>query len=135
MDQSGFDLIQKLSFQTKVEKQRGKTTVSFELFENGKTAPIMESFGGGVLAFVSLLLQVVVVMALDHKRVLFLDESLAHLSSQYHENASKLLRKLCAELDFKILMVSHQSAFAEHADRHYRAKATPAGTSFELVDD
>lgn len=123
---------QKLEFKTTVDKFRGKTSIKFELFENGQTAPLMESYGGGVLVLVGVLLRVVTIIVLGQRRILLLDESLAHLSDQYHANASALLKKLCKELDFTILMVTHQEGFVQHSDRHYVAKKTPAGTVFEL---
>jgi len=123
---------QNLTFKTKVERFRGRTAVKFELYEGGHTAPLMDAYGGGVLVTAGVLLRVVTIMILGLKRVLILDESLAHLSEQYIPNASKLLQRLCSELDFAILMVSHQAAFAEHADRHYVAKRTEGeGTTFE----
>jgi len=123
---------QDLTFKTKVERFRGRTAVKFELYAGGHTAPLMDAYGGGVLVTAGVLLRVVTIMILGLKRVLILDESLAHLSEQYIPNASKLLQKLCEELDFAILMVSHQPAFAEHADRHYVAKQTrDGGTTFE----
>lgn len=123
---------QQLAFQTTVDKFRGKTSIKFELYENGQTAPLMESYGGGVLVLVGVLLRVVTIIVLGQRRILLLDESLAHLSDQYHANASALLKKLCKELGFTIIMVTHQEGFVQHADRHYVAKKTSAGTVFEL---
>lgn len=124
---------QKLEFKTTVDKFRGKTSIRFELFEDGKSAPLMESYGGGVLVLVGVLLRVVTIIVLGQRRFLLLDESLAHLSDQYHETASGLLKKLCDELGFTILMVTHQEGFVQHATRHYQAKKTKAGTAFEEV--
>ena len=103
---------QNLEFRTRVEKFRGKTAIKFELFQDGRTAPLMDAFGGGVIAVAGVLLRVVTIITLGMKRVLLLDESLAHLSEQYHVNASQLLQKLCEDLDFTVVMVSHQRAFA-----------------------
>lgn len=124
---------QNLEFRTQVDKYRGKTSIKFELFEDGKTAPLMESFGGGPIVLIGVLLRVVTIVVLGQRRILFLDESLSHLSEQYHEQASALLKKLCKELGFTILMVTHQSGFVQHADVHYAAKRTAAGTVFERV--
>lgn len=125
---------QQLEFRTKVERFRGKTAVQFELRENGYAAPLMDAYGGGVLAVAGLLLRVVTIITLDLRRFILADETLAHLSEQYQPNASKLLNRLCGDLKFKILMVSHQPAFAEYANRHYTATATKAGgTIFKEV--
>lgn len=126
---------QNLEFRTKVDRYRGKTSVEFVLFKDGKTAPIMDSYGGGVLVVAGVLLRVVVIMALGLRRVLLLDESMSHLSREYVPNASKLLRKLCEELDFVIIVVSHESEFAECAHRHYEAyhDGQTNSTKFRLV--
>jgi energy-coupling factor transporter ATP-binding protein EcfA2 len=61
-------------------------------------------------------------MILGARRVLVLDESLSMLSSEYVAPCSAFLRKLAAELGFKILMISHEEEFATHADQHLRAE-------------
>jgi len=113
---------QKLEFRTTTEKMRGKTAIRFHLLDNGRTAPLMDAYGGGVLVIVGVLLRVVTITALGLKRILFLDETLSHLSEQYVDNASRLLRKLCDELDFTIVMVTHQPEFAAHAHVRYRVE-------------
>jgi DNA repair ATPase RecN len=120
-----------LTFKTTVDKFRGKTSVRFELFEGGRTAPLTESYGGGVLCVIGVLLRATTIILLKKRRILFLDESLSHLSEQYHEKASELLRKLCDQLHFNILLTTHADSLAEHAHQHLRAKRTIEGTTFE----
>jgi len=126
---------QDLSFRVEVRRYRGKTGAKLTLRENGKLAPLDDSYGGGVLAVIGVLLRVALVDAFKLRRVLLLDETLTHLSIQYHERASALLRKLCSDLNFQVLMVTHASAFARYADRHYLAKKGSKGTEFELVGE
>lgn len=113
---------QKLEFRTQTEKYRGKTAVKFQLLEDGRTAPLMDAYGGGVLVVVGVLLRATTIMILGLRRILFLDETLSHLSEQYVDNASRLLRKLCDELDFDVVLVTHQPEFAAHANYHYQAE-------------
>lgn len=122
---------QKLEFRTVVDKFRGKTSIRFELFEDGQTAPLMDSFGGGVLSMIGVLLRVTTIIVLGHRRILFLDESLSHLSEQYVPSASAMLKKICSDLDFTVLMVTHEPLFAQHANRHYEAKKKAGSTMFE----
>lgn len=126
---------QQLEFRAKVDRYRGKTSVVFDLFQDGHLAPIMDSYGGGVLVVAGVLLRVVVIIALKMRRVLLLDESLSHLSEAYIPNASRLLKKLCDELNFTIVMVSHQTGFAEYADCHFEAVrgSREEGTKIRLV--
>lgn len=112
-----------LEFKTEVTKFRGKTSVAFSLRQGGQDAPIMSSYGGGVVVVAGVLLRAVTIMSLQGRRFMVLDETLAHVSSQYVPNVSKFLNKLCAELSFDILMVTHTADFAEYADCHF--KATP----------
>lgn len=122
-----------LRFTTILERFRGKTAVRFKLTARGIEAPIMEAYGGGVLAIAAVLLRVVAIMVLDMRRILILDESLSMVSRPHIPGASRLLKKLGAELGFAILMVTHQDRFAEYADRHYAAKRAPGGTEFHVV--
>lgn len=108
-----------LKFSTKLDKLRGKTAVKFEVDHDGKQFPLLESYGGGVLAIVGVLLRVTTIMALGCRRFLILDETLAHLSEQYIGNASKLLNKICEDLGFTVIMVTHASEFATYANVHY----------------
>lgn len=124
---------QNLEFKTHVDKYRGKTSIRFELYQDGKTAPLMNSYGGGPVVTIGILLRVVTILLLNQRRVLLIDESLSHVSEEYHESASTLLKKLCKELGFTILMVTHQASFASQADVHYEAHATKTGTEFKRV--
>lgn len=121
---------QNLSFVTTTDKLRGKTAVRFQIVEAGRTTPVMSSYGGGVLAVTGLLIRIATILLLKQRRVLFLDETLSHVSDQYHENTSKLIRKLCEELDFTIVMVTHAPSFAGHATRHYQAQSRANATVF-----
>lgn len=111
---------QDLLFQTKVERYRGRTAVQFKLLERGIEHPLIDSYGGGVLAVVGVLLRVVTIITLNLRRVLILDEALSHVSDQYIQNTSSFLKELCEKMGFTILMVSHQPEFAAAANIHYQ---------------
>lgn len=122
----------KFEFKTKVEKIRNRTGVKFELYDDGRTYKLTDSFGGGVLAVVGVLLRVVTIILLKQRRVLLLDETLAHVSEKYQANTSNLLKKLCGELGFTILLVSHQEEFATKADTHYRLVGAKGDAEFRV---
>jgi len=107
--------------------------VRFILLQDGQEAPITDSYGGGVIVVAGVLLRVVTIMALKARRFLVLDETLAHVSKQYVPNVSKLLNKLCLELGFNILMVTHTEEFSDYAQTHFRVKAGKMGTEIEKV--
>jgi DNA repair ATPase RecN len=124
---------QNLEFHTKVDKSRGKTSVEFALVEDGRVKPLMDSYGGGPLVVAGVLLRIATIMVLNLRRILVLDETLSHVSEQYVAPTSALLKKLCKELDFEILVITHNPELAESADKHYKAKRSTEGTVFELV--
>jgi len=124
---------QGLEFRTSVERFRGYTSVKFELMENGRLAPIRDSYGGGVLVLIGVLLRVVTIMTLDLKKFLVLDEALSHVSDKYIAPCSRFLQQLCADLDFTIILITHASEFTTHADVHYSAKKSKGVTVFSQV--
>ena len=124
---------QNLEFVTSTDRYRGKTAIKFDLLENGRSAPLMDAYGGGVLVIVGVLLRTFTTMSLGLRRLLFLDETLAHLSESYIDNASGLLKKLCDELDFTIIMVTHQPEFASHADVVYEVVQNNNATTFKRI--
>lgn len=113
---------QSLDFKARVTRERGRTAIRFDLYQNGEAVKVQNACGGGVLCVIGILLRVVTILMLGMKRLLLLDESLSHLSIQYVPNAALLMQKICRELGFKILMVTHQPEFTAFADRHYEAK-------------
>lgn len=120
-----------LAFQSSTEKFRGRTAINFSILENGKPRPVADSHGGGILAVAGVLLRISTIILLDLRRILILDETLAHLSTAYIPSFSRLLKKVCQELDFKVLIVSHQQEFAEEADSHYLVKRVQGEVEFE----
>jgi len=124
-----------LKLEVHSEVRSNKVTTSFVLTDDGEPAPLTGGYGGGVLALLGVLLRVATIMAMDLKRILILDETLAHLSLDYIPSASKLLRGLCEDLGFTILMVTHQAEFAGAATRHYEARSTSKGTTVVLLKE
>ncbi len=112
---------QDLQLKTRVDKSRGKTAISYDLYDRGRTFPIDDSFGGGVLAIAGFLLRVSIITTLKMRRILLLDETFAHLATEYIPNASALLRKIADELGFTIIMITHQQEFASSAHMRYKA--------------
>ena len=52
-----------LVFLVDTSKSRGKTAVTFDLQENGRSAPIRSAYGGGVLVIVGVLIRCFVIMS------------------------------------------------------------------------
>ena len=123
-----------LQFKIRTVTKRGNLQYEMYLVEDGKECSIVDSFGGGVVAVVSILLRIITILIVRPKmeRVLFLDESLANLSRQYVPQAADFLKKLGGELGFKILMITHDPLFVEHADNVY--EVTKDGPYAKVVE-
>jgi DNA repair exonuclease SbcCD ATPase subunit len=124
---------QSLQFRIRTDRFRGKTAVRFELLDNGRLFPINNSYGGGVLCIIGVLLRITTISILGMRRVLFLDESLAHLATRYHANATELLKNLSNKLGFTITIITHAETLVEGADRHYEARRQGGEIQFHLL--
>lgn len=91
-------------------RRRGVSNVDIFLEQEGRKHEPTDS-GGGVLAILSLLLQSIVVVRSKLTRVLFLDEKLVHVSPEYRPQCLDLLRRLCEDAKFEILMTTNQDDF------------------------
>jgi len=52
---------------------------------------------------------------------LFLDETFSHVSGEYVENTSFLLRNICKKLRLTIALITHQDDMLHNADKVYKA--------------
>jgi ABC-type iron transport system FetAB ATPase subunit len=83
--------------------------------------PVLDARGGGLAAVVGFLLRLVVLLLTKSQaQVLFLDESFAMVSAEYQPALSEFLQELVARTDIQLLMVTHQPALMEGADKVYR---------------
>lgn len=120
----------------KVELTSRANKVSADLYicqgdpENGglKGDPL-ESFGGGPASIASLILRVLTILRLGRKKALFLDETLVAVSGDYVETTGQFLKELSEKTDLPILMVTHNTAFLDHATVSYQGdtKTTESG--------
>ena len=53
------------------------------------------------------------------ENIIIMDTALVHLSDQYHERMSALLKELSEKLDLQILLMIHSMAFGKYADKLY----------------
>lgn len=85
--------------------------------------PVLDARGGGVAATVGFLLRLVMLLMSPRTKnnpVLFLDETFAHLSKDRAGLMAEFLREVVDKTRVQIVMVTHDDAFAEVADRAYR---------------
>jgi DNA repair exonuclease SbcCD ATPase subunit len=109
-----------------------RVTTKFKLVNaEGNELDIMGSCGGGLIDIISLVLRVLILVSAKPKRnrVLFLDESLKHLSADYRPKAATLLKSLSKQLGIQIFLVSHQQEMLETADIAYELVKTNDGVT------
>ncbi len=122
-------------FKVKMTTKRGNLNYDLYLLDDGKETDIMNSYGGGIVCIISILMRIVTIMVLGLKRILILDESLAQLSKDYTSNAAQLLRNLGRDFGFTILMVTHDQGFVEHADKVFVVSKEGKYSKFKEVSN
>jgi DNA repair exonuclease SbcCD ATPase subunit len=124
---------QPLSFKIETETKRGIQWMTPKLVHGDVEAPILDAFGGGPATVVAFLLRVLVCKRLGLAPVILLDEPFSMVSAEYIAAVGKFLRELCRQLGLTLIMVSHERAFVEFADKAYEATETSGGTVFKEV--
>jgi len=115
---------QDLSVRAEVEESRGKVSVTLLTQRKQKDGSIVEgvveqSFGGSVLTMQSILMRVTVIFRHNMRPLLLLDETLAAVANKYVDRAARFLSALCKRLDLDVLLISHDEALVNAADRAY----------------
>lgn len=87
-----------------------------------ETTDIMDARGGGIVNVAAFLLRVLLLLSARPamNRLLVLDEPFINVSAEYRPAVTALLRRICDEGGFQIIMVSHTPELADAADRAYR---------------
>lgn len=116
------------------EFKNNKTIFTLSINKEGVNKGRAEDYGGGVLAVVAFLLKIAAIIITGTKRLMIDDEGLTFLSERYQRPVSVFIKKICEQLDFNIVMITHQQQLAKEADNIYRAKGNPAkGITFERI--
>lgn len=92
--------------------------------------PVMDARGGGMAATVGFMLQLVVMLLTPGaRRVLFLDETFAHVSAEYEPRLAEFLREVADKADVQLLLVTHSTAYDDAADVRYQLKLGADGAT------
>lgn len=129
---------QDLSVRAEVDVQRGKVAVNLLTVQQHPDGSLVEglsrdAFGGAVSTVQSVLLRTIVIVRRGLRPVMFLDESLPAFDANYVGNMGAFLRSLCKKLGIDILLVSHNPAMVEAADRAYRIVKTDGRATFRRI--
>ena len=101
----------------------------------GLETDVMEARGGGVVNVASFLLRVLLLLSARPPlaRLLVLDESFSNVSEEYLGNVTALLRRICEEGGFEIILVTHRPALADAADVAYEFKLVDGVTQVKRL--
>lgn len=127
-----------LSVRAEVEVQRGKVSVNLVTVEvdGGFTVEgsSLDSFGGSVLTFQSILMRVIVIFLRGMRPFLLLDESAPAFDSGYVVHMGHFLATLCKRLDMDMLLITHNPALVEAATRAYRIEKRGGEAHFQAMN-
>lgn len=129
---------QDIRVRAQVEVQRGKVSVDLLTVQKHSDGLEVEglsndAFGGAVSTVQSVLLRLIIVMRRGLRPVLLLDESLPAFDANYVTNMGSFLSTLCKRLNVDILLVSHNSAMVDAADKAYRIVKKDGHAKFEVL--
>ncbi|MFA5071051.1 MAG: hypothetical protein WC511_01620 [Candidatus Pacearchaeota archaeon] len=112
-----FVIFPDLGIQFKIEQsvKRGNNVYTFNLLRDGVSGSI-NSYGGGIIAAVSVVLFILFNVITKRFPLIVLDETLSFLAVKYIPAMSDFLRSLAKEFGIPVLMVTHQAPFATCSD-------------------
>jgi hypothetical protein len=109
------------------EIAKRKTLTIFVIEDKGEDGVIQSDLsdgaGGGIQAVVSFLFQVLTILNQKSYRILFLDEALSAISSEYLPGMFDLVNGLIEQYGFRFLMISQDPRFSALATKTYHMKA------------
>ena len=108
------------SIKLELEDKRGSKTLNLALRDNAKgfEVDLKDSVGGGVRTIISLILKLYL-LSCENSSVLFLDEKMSALSSQYVPYLFEFIHRICEERNFILVLITHDSRFMDYGDRTY----------------
>lgn len=80
----------------------------------------LSSNGGGLQTVVGFVLQIYFIIYFKQERILFLDEALSAVSSEYIPTLVDFMRGLVDKYQFKFVAIFHDTRFSEYADTIYQ---------------
>ena len=113
-----------LTVKAEIEEKRGMIQLELITIDNeqGIQGRARNSFGGAVVQVQAALVLIVVMILLNSRKFVILDEKFSNVSKEYQANVGKVLKELCEKFGFNILLVTHNKEILDYADKIYTAK-------------
>lgn len=129
---------QDINVRADVDVSRGKVNVTLVTSQTKEDGTViegvsLEGFGGAVSTVQSVLLRLALIVRRGLRPVLFLDESLPAFDERYVLNMAAFLKTLCRKMGVDILLVTHNPALVDAADRAYRIKRDRGFSTFQRI--
>lgn len=124
---------QEITFKIKQTIKRNMNTYEIVLMDKEVERGV-DSFGGGIIAVVALVLKILFCLFSKRYPIIVLDESLAFLSDKYIKYASHFINEMSKEFNIHIILVTHQPLFAEHAGTKYIVERDISGLDSIVVE-
>ena len=126
-----------LSVQAQVNVKRGKVSIDLVTTQTHLKGEVsgsaLDSFGGSVATVQSVLLRVILIFRRELRPIMLLDESLPAIDGHYLLNMAAFMRKLCKQMGIECLLVTHNPALVEAADRSYQIHRRGGKARFERL--
>lgn len=102
------------------DNKRASIHLVYEDEEGNTVSPdVRDSVGGGIKTVIGVLLQIYFIFFFSVEKIIFIDEGLGQLSSDYLPKLFGLLDELAKNNHLKIMLVTHDSRMTMYASRQY----------------
>jgi len=105
--------------------KRGTIEADICLLKDGRESDPMDSEGGGVIDILSFSLRIAIWSLKKTSPVIILDEPFRFLSKDLQHKASLMLKELSSKLGIQFIIVSHEEAIIESADKYFIVTQNP----------
>lgn len=102
--------------------KNNRTFADMYLLRNGTRVDPMDASGGGVVDIVSFAVRLAAWTLSQNSNVIILDEPFKYLSTELRPIAGQILAKLSKTLKLQVIMVTHDKAMIEIADKAHDVK-------------
>ena len=104
-------------FLLRFTQRRNKTECDLMFTKNEKEIDLFEAAGYGAVDIANFALRAAIWSIHPSRNTQLLDEPFRNLSSDYHEKASEMVKKVSDSLELQIIMVTHQKDMISAADK------------------
>jgi DNA repair exonuclease SbcCD ATPase subunit len=92
--------------------------------------PVLDARGGGLAAVTGFVLRLVmIILTPSARKIIFLDESFAHVGESYASRLAEFLGDVARLTGMQVFMITHDRVYAQYADVRVRLALSPDGVT------